>query len=70
MSRIGKKPVPLPAGVTATIDGQTIAVKGPKGTLSFKATDDVTLSAPLGIADAGQHIADRIVHHALLTSST
>jgi large subunit ribosomal protein L6 len=44
MSRIGKKPVPLPAGVTATIDGQSVAVKGPKGTLSFKATDDVTLT--------------------------
>ncbi|TNC65183.1 50S ribosomal protein L6 [Rubellimicrobium roseum] len=44
MSRIGKKPVPLPAGVTASISGQTIEVKGPKGTLSFKATDDVTLA--------------------------
>lgn len=44
MSRIGKKPVPLPAGVTATISGQTIEVKGPKGSLSFKATDDVTLA--------------------------
>ena len=44
MSRIGKKPVPLPAGVTATISGQTIEVKGPKGALSFKATDDVTLA--------------------------
>ena len=43
MSRIGKKPVPLPAGVTANISGQTIEVKGPKGALSFKATDDVTL---------------------------
>ncbi len=44
MSRIGKKPVPLPAGVTATIDGQTVSVKGPKGTLAFKATDDVTIA--------------------------
>jgi large subunit ribosomal protein L6 len=44
MSRIGKKPVPLPAGVTANISGQTVEVKGPKGTLSFKATDDVTLA--------------------------
>ena len=48
MSRIGKKPVPLPAGVTATISGQSIEVKGPKGTLSFKATDDVTLSQEEG----------------------
>ena len=33
MSRIGKKPVPLPNGVTAKIDGQTVTVKGPKGEL-------------------------------------
>lgn len=44
MSRIGKKPVPVPAGVTASISGQTIDVKGPKGTLSFTATDDVTIT--------------------------
>ena len=44
MSRIGKKPVPLTQGVTALISGQTIEVKGPKGTLSFTATDDVTLT--------------------------
>jgi large subunit ribosomal protein L6 len=44
MSRIGKKPVGLPAGVTASVSGQTIEVKGPKGTRTFKATDDVTLS--------------------------
>ena len=35
MSRIGKKPVAIPANVTLTIDGQTVSVKGPKGTLSF-----------------------------------
>lgn len=44
MSRIGKKPVALPQGVTADIKGQTIEVKGPKGARSFTATDDVTLS--------------------------
>ena len=43
MSRIGKKPVELPSGVTASVSGQTIEVKGPKGTRSFKATDDVDL---------------------------
>jgi len=42
MSRIGKKPVDLPTGVTASLSGQTIEVKGPKGTRSFRATDDVT----------------------------
>ena len=44
MSRIGKKPVALPQGVTAEVKGQTIEVKGPKGARSFTATDDVTLS--------------------------
>ncbi len=43
MSRIGKKPVDMPSGVTASVSGQTIEVKGPKGTRSFTATDDVTL---------------------------
>jgi large subunit ribosomal protein L6 len=33
MSRIGKKPVPVPAGVTVSVNGQTVAVKGPKGEL-------------------------------------
>jgi large subunit ribosomal protein L6 len=44
MSRIGKKPIDLPKGVTANITGQTIEVKGPKGTRSFTATDDVTVA--------------------------
>ncbi len=44
MSRIGKKPVALPNGVTAEIKGQQIEVKGPKGVRTFVAGDDVTLS--------------------------
>ena len=44
MSRIGKKPVDLPSGVTASVSGQTIEVKGPKGVRIFKATDDVTMT--------------------------
>ncbi|MDV7271093.1 50S ribosomal protein L6 [Thioclava sp. A2] len=44
MSRIGKKPVELPSGVNASLSGQTIEVKGPKGTRSFTATDDVTIA--------------------------
>lgn len=39
MSRIGKKPVAIPAGVTATIDEGTLSVKGPKGMLSMGLTD-------------------------------
>ncbi|MEJ2516433.1 MAG: 50S ribosomal protein L6 [Methyloceanibacter sp.] len=41
MSRIGKKPVPVPGGVTATVDGQEIKVKGPKGELSHVLVDQV-----------------------------
>src|SRR6202008_4510291 len=41
MSRVGKRPVTVPSGVTATVDGQTVKMKGPKGTLSFVAHDDV-----------------------------
>ncbi len=44
MSRIGKKPVSLPSGVTASVSGQTIEVKGAKGSRSFTATDDVTIA--------------------------
>jgi large subunit ribosomal protein L6 len=42
MSRIGKKPVPVPAGVTASVDGSEVSVKGPKGTLSMPKADFVT----------------------------
>ncbi|MGR3445511.1 50S ribosomal protein L6 [Thalassococcus profundi] len=44
MSRIGKKPISLPSGVSVTQSGQTVEVKGPKGTQSFTATDDVTIT--------------------------
>jgi large subunit ribosomal protein L6 len=44
MSRIGKKAVTLPDGVTATVDGQTVSVKGPKGALDFTATDRVAVA--------------------------
>jgi large subunit ribosomal protein L6 len=42
MSRIGKKPVAIPSGVTATIDGGKLNVKGPKGTLSLTLRDEIT----------------------------
>ena len=43
MSRIGKRPIPVPQGVTASVDGQKIVAKGPKGELSFVANDEVTV---------------------------
>ena len=42
MSRIGKKPVPLPAGVSATTEGQVLSVKGPKGTLALQMRDEIS----------------------------
>ena len=48
MSRIGKKPVELPSGVEASVSGQTVSVKGPKGTREFTATDDVTITVADG----------------------
>ncbi|MBV8745043.1 MAG: 50S ribosomal protein L6 [Xanthobacteraceae bacterium] len=42
MSRIGKRAVPIPSGVTATVEGQTVKVKGPKGALQVVLPDDVT----------------------------
>jgi large subunit ribosomal protein L6 len=49
MSRIGKNPVKLPKGVTASVAGQAVSVKGPKGELSFVANDDVTVSQNDGV---------------------
>jgi large subunit ribosomal protein L6 len=42
MSRIGKKAVEIPSGVTANVEGQTVKVKGPKGLLQLVLHDDVT----------------------------
>jgi large subunit ribosomal protein L6 len=42
MSRIGKKPVPVPTGVTAAIEGGQLSVKGPKGTLSLQMRDEIS----------------------------
>ena len=41
MSRIGKKAVAVPSGVTVTIDGQTVTVKGPKGQLAWTVADEI-----------------------------
>jgi large subunit ribosomal protein L6 len=41
MSRVGKKPVPVPSGVTANVEGQTVKVKGPKGSLQVVLHNDV-----------------------------
>src|SRR5678816_873851 len=55
MSRIGKKAIALPKGVTASVDGQTVKVKGPKGELSVKLVSEVTAS----VDEHGIHVAPR-----------
>jgi large subunit ribosomal protein L6 len=55
MSRIGKKPVAIPGGVTAAVDGQQVRVKGPKGELSHVLVDEVI--AKMG--DGGIEVAMR-----------
>jgi large subunit ribosomal protein L6 len=42
MSRIGKRPVPLPSGVSASTEGQVLSVKGPKGTLQLQMRDEIS----------------------------
>ncbi|TMJ01742.1 MAG: 50S ribosomal protein L6 [Alphaproteobacteria bacterium] len=48
MSRIGKKPVSIPSGVTANVEGQTVKVKGPKGALQVVLPDDVVVKMDAG----------------------
>ena len=48
MSRIGKKPIPVPTGVQANVEGQLVRVKGPKGALQFTAPDDVSVALENG----------------------
>ncbi|WP_332690918.1 50S ribosomal protein L6 [Bosea sp. (in: a-proteobacteria)] len=48
MSRIGKKPIPVPAGVTANVAGQEVKIKGAKGELSFVVPDDVSVALENG----------------------
>lgn len=44
MSRVGKKPIAIPSGVTVKIDGSTVTVKGPKGELTVETVDHITVS--------------------------
>jgi large subunit ribosomal protein L6 len=48
MSRVGKKAVAVPSGVTASVEGQTVKVKGPKGTLQLVLHDDVSATMEKG----------------------
>lgn len=48
MSRIGKKPLSVPQGVTASVDGQTVTAKGPKGELKFVVNNEVLVKLEEG----------------------
>jgi large subunit ribosomal protein L6 len=48
MSRIGKKPVVVPSGITANVEGQTVKIKGPKGALQVVLHDDVSVKLDSG----------------------
>jgi large subunit ribosomal protein L6 len=54
MSRIGRKSIPVPAGVDVTITGQTVKVKGPKGELSHTVAEPITVSQ-----DGGELVVNR-----------
>src|SRR5262245_49053680 len=48
MSRVGKRPVPVPSGVQVTISGQSVTVKGPKGSLSRRFPAEITVKSEAG----------------------
>ncbi len=63
MSRIGRKPIPVPDGVTITIEPELVTVKGPKGELSERINRDITVAQDDGVltvtrpTDRGEHRA-------------
>ena len=56
MSRIGKRPVAIPSGVTATVEGQTVKMKGPKGQLQFVVHDDVEVKFEDGVVKVAPRV--------------
>jgi len=60
MSRIGKIPVPVPAGVDVTIDGAAVTVKGPKGTLTHTVAAPITIEQSDGSLDVTRPNDERI----------
>ncbi len=49
MSRIGRQPIPVPSGVTATIDGSEVTITGPKGTLSLTVAEPIIVAQEDGV---------------------
>ena len=72
MSRIGKAPIEIPAGVTVTVSGDTVTVKGPKGTLTQKVNPELTVTVEDGHvkltrpSDDREHRAQHGLYRALV----
>src|SRR5690242_16811174 len=60
MSRIGKLPVPVPSGVDVKIDGQSVTVKGPKGSLSHTVAEPITVAQEDGVVNVVRPDDERI----------
>lgn len=65
MSRIGKKPIPLPAGVKYKVEGNTVLVEGPKGKVSAMIADGITLEAKDGVLNVVRSGDDKAAVHGL-----
>ena len=74
MSRIGKKPIPVPAGVTVTVDGNVVRVKGPKGELTRSVRPEISVKVDDGVvtleraSEGKQHRAYHGLTRALLAN--
>jgi large subunit ribosomal protein L6 len=62
MSRIGKRPIPVPDKVTATVDGQYVSVKGPKGELSATLVEDVLVKLEDGAIEVAPRDESKRAH--------
>ncbi len=65
MSRIGKKPIPLPAGVKYTVEGNTVLVEGPKGKVSALIADGISLKTADGHLQVERASDDKAALHGL-----
>jgi large subunit ribosomal protein L6 len=68
VSRIGKQPIPVPSGVEVQIDGSTVTVKGPKGSLTQTFNDEMTLTLEDGVLAVTRPSDER--HHRSLHGLT
>jgi large subunit ribosomal protein L6 len=65
MSRVGNKPIPLPAGVKYTVEGNTVLVEGPKGKVSALVAEGITLESKDGILNVKRTSDEKAAVHGL-----